>query len=146
VQADDGVTGNAEVRRLEERVRGLGPLNQITDQAAQVIRAGVPEGGFRLVAGTNRLAAARLPGWKTVDARVVDLPDGGARQRSTERTDPRRLVRKPLGRPWPLAVACGLSDGRRPCPAPGSLNRSVAEPSARACERAQREVTCGWTI
>lgn len=69
-RADD-----ATVKALAASMAEVGLLNPITVQAGEVCTGGSFVDGYRLVAGANRLAAARALGWTEIEARVVDLSD-----------------------------------------------------------------------
>ena len=65
--------GDDQVDALMSSIADVGLLNPITVYPRKVIRAGVAEDGYGLVAGAHRLEAVRRLGLVEIEAQVVDL-------------------------------------------------------------------------
>jgi ParB family transcriptional regulator, chromosome partitioning protein len=66
---------DAQVDALMSSIADVGLLNPITVYPRKVIRAGVAEDGYGLVAGAHRLEAVRRLGLADIDAQVVNLSE-----------------------------------------------------------------------
>jgi ParB family chromosome partitioning protein len=62
-----------QVEALMSSIADVGLLNPITVHPRKIIRAGVAEDGFGVVAGAHRLEAVRRLGFAEIDAQIVDL-------------------------------------------------------------------------
>ncbi len=61
----------AEVDKLASSIKEVGLIQPITVMAATVMH-GLPESGWKIVAGHHRVAACRALGWTEIDALVID--------------------------------------------------------------------------
>lgn len=61
------------VRGLAESMAIVGLINAVTVSPTTVVRDGQAQTGYILVAGANRLEAAKLLGWTQIEATVTDL-------------------------------------------------------------------------